>query len=195
MMKARPVPASAHEPLERPVRRDLPSASGAAPDSLHRPLSRPQKPGLAPPLSAELQRALAKAAQLSGTQPVAPDHLLRAAAGDPASAAAAVLEELSLSTKAVDEGLEASAREREEQQRKKELVGVGGRGKGSANKGSVLAKCGVDLTAMSLEGKLDPVLGRDAELDHVMRVLVRAPRPARTAAPPPGRARKEAPAR
>lgn len=78
----------------------------------------------------------------------------------------------SLSAQGVEAGLEASAREREEAARKKELVGVGSRGKGAV-KGSVLAKCGVDLTAMALEGKLDPVLGRDAELDHAMRVLVR----------------------
>ena len=40
-------------------------------------------------------------------------------------------------------------------------------------KQSVLAQCGVDLTAAAQEGRLDPVCGRDAELDALMRVLVR----------------------
>lgn len=186
------------------------------------PLHSLQKPGLAPPLSAELQKACAKAVQLSGVQTVAPEHLVRAATSDPDSAAAAVLAELSLSTQArtpaspsrlvalchhspqsaadpndlslacgtcrppqgIEEGLEATTREREETTRKKELVGVGGKaGKGPA-KGSMLAKCGIDLTALAREGKLDPVTGRDVELDHAMRVLARA-LPCRQAPPQP----------
>lgn len=37
----------------------------------------------------------------------------------------------------------------------------------------MLAQCGIDLTAAAKEGRLDPVCGRDAELDALMRVLVR----------------------
>ena len=55
---------------------------------------------------------------------------------------------------------------------KKELVGAGKK-LGKKKKGSALAECGVDLTADARAGKLDPVLGRDAEVERVLRILVR----------------------
>ena len=42
-----------------------------------------------------------------------------------------------------------------------------------ANNKSVLAECGIDLSALAAAGKLDPCLGRDEELEQLMRVLVR----------------------
>jgi len=36
-----------------------------------------------------------------------------------------------------------------------------------------LAKYGIDLTARAREGKLDPVIGRDEELQRVMQILIR----------------------
>ena len=54
-----------------------------------------------------------------------------------------------------------------------ELVGAGSTIRVPKAKQSVLAQCGVDLTAAAQEGRLDPVCGRDAELDALMRVLVR----------------------
>jgi ATP-dependent Clp protease ATP-binding subunit ClpC len=54
-----------------------------------------------------------------------------------------------------------------------ELVGAGSTIRAPKAKQSVLAQCGVDLTAAAQEGRLDPVCGRDAELDALMRVLVR----------------------
>ena len=36
-----------------------------------------------------------------------------------------------------------------------------------------LAKYGIDLTAKAREGKLDPVIGRDEELQRVMQILIR----------------------
>eukprot|EP00793_Prasinoderma_coloniale_P006066 PRCOL_00004540-RA len=38
---------------------------------------------------------------------------------------------------------------------------------------SVLEECGVDLTKEAREGRLDPVIGRDEEVERMMRVLVR----------------------
>ena len=55
---------------------------------------------------------------------------------------------------------------------KKELVGAGKK-LGKKKKGSALAECGVDLTADARAGKLDPVLGRDSEVERVLRILVR----------------------
>jgi ATP-dependent Clp protease ATP-binding subunit ClpC len=55
---------------------------------------------------------------------------------------------------------------------KKELVGAGKK-LGKKKKGSALAECGVDLTADARAGKLDPVVGRDEEVDRILRILVR----------------------
>ena len=55
---------------------------------------------------------------------------------------------------------------------KKELVGAG-RKLGKKKKGSALAECGVDLCADARAGKLDPVLGRDEEVERILRILVR----------------------
>ena len=43
----------------------------------------------------------------------------------------------------------------------------------AANSKSILAQCGVVLSALAAAGKLDPCLGRDEELEQLMRVLVR----------------------
>ena len=51
-----------------------------------------------------------------------------------------------------------------------ELVGAGGKG---GKKNSTLAQCSVDLTARAREGKLDPVIGRSAEVRRCLQVLVR----------------------
>ena len=58
-------------------------------------------------------------------------------------------------------------------QHSQELVGAGTSIRVPKAKQSVLAQCGIDLTAAAAEGRLDPVCGRDAELDALMRVLVR----------------------
>ena len=58
----------------------------------------------------------------------------------------------------------------------KDLVAAGGAKSSSSSKGnskSVLAECGIDLSALAAAGKLDPCLGRDEELEQLMRVLVR----------------------
>jgi ATP-dependent Clp protease ATP-binding subunit ClpC len=52
-------------------------------------------------------------------------------------------------------------------------VGAGTALRPGKPKASVLAQCGLDLTAAAAAGKLDPCCGRDAELDELMRVLVR----------------------
>jgi ATP-dependent Clp protease ATP-binding subunit ClpC len=54
-----------------------------------------------------------------------------------------------------------------------ELVGAGTPLRIGKPKASILATCGIDLTAAAAEGRLDPCCGRDAELDALMRVLVR----------------------
>eukprot|EP00227_Mantoniella_beaufortii_P015429 CAMPEP_0197575570 /NCGR_PEP_ID=MMETSP1326-20131121/921_1 /TAXON_ID=1155430 /ORGANISM="Genus nov. species nov., Strain RCC2288" /LENGTH=666 /DNA_ID=CAMNT_0043138367 /DNA_START=268 /DNA_END=2265 /DNA_ORIENTATION=+ len=56
----------------------------------------------------------------------------------------------------------------------RELVGAGMKlGGKKKSKQSALAECGIDLTAEARAGKLDPVYGRDEEVDRILRILVR----------------------
>jgi ATP-dependent Clp protease ATP-binding subunit ClpC len=56
----------------------------------------------------------------------------------------------------------------------RELVAAGGSKGGKKGDGkSMLAQCGVDMTAQAAEGLLDPVLGREEEIQALIRILVR----------------------
>ena len=61
--------------------------------------------------------------------------------------------------------------EAERPKKKKEKVGAGGRGRKGKKVG--LAECGVDLTELARAGELDPCVGREEEIERLMRVLVR----------------------
>ncbi len=56
----------------------------------------------------------------------------------------------------------------------KETVNVGGQESGGSDKGSqVLDQFGTNLTQSAREGKLDPVIGREREMERVMQILSR----------------------
>jgi len=77
----------------------------------------------------------------------------------------------------VEDELAAAEAARARAQRERasgELVVAGGAKAGKKADGkSMLAACGVDLTAAALAGELDPVLGREEEVDALIRILVR----------------------
>jgi ATP-dependent Clp protease ATP-binding subunit ClpB len=116
-----------------------------------------------PLASGALQRVLARAkerAQERGDSFVSAEHLLLALAGVP-SEAADLLSSAGASEQALTDALE--------------------RVRGSARVTSAdpegtfqaLEKYGVDLTARARDGKIDPVIGRDAEIRRVVQVLSR----------------------
>lgn len=39
--------------------------------------------------------------------------------------------------------------------------------------GSTLNKCGIDVTKLAKEGKFDPVIGREKQIDQVVQILSR----------------------
>ena len=127
----------------------LPSSTGSS-------VSQPQ-------LSGSFARVLADAetrAEKLGDQFVATEHLLIALASV-ASDAKKVLEALRVTTPQLEQAF-AAAR--------------GGKRVTSAESEggeSALAKYSVDLTERAREGKLDPVIGRDAEIRRVVQVLAR----------------------
>lgn len=54
-----------------------------------------------------------------------------------------------------------------------ELVQESGKSASAPKKGSLLTEYGRDLTAIAKEGKVDPVIGREAEIARVVQILVR----------------------
>ena len=53
------------------------------------------------------------------------------------------------------------------------MAGFGGPGPQQGEEGSVLEQYGRNLTKLAADGKLDPVIGRDREIERVMQVLAR----------------------
>lgn len=96
---------------------------------------------------------------------VRPEHLLLAIARDEASEARSALEKLGID---VDELADAVAKDA--RRAKGSLVGVGGDGD---ERETTLASVGVDLTAMALDGELDPCVGRKEEIARAIQILLR----------------------
>ncbi len=127
----------------------LPSASGAS----------VQNPGLSRSTHEVLQRALDLAGEL-GDEYVSTEHLVvgiatvRSSAHDVLAAHGATPEALSSAFEAVRGGARVTSQDAEDTYKS-------------------LEKYGIDLTALAREGKLDPVIGRDAEIRRVVQVLSR----------------------
>ncbi len=116
-----------------------------------------------PAASAALTRVLAAAIDLAGSMKddyVATEHLLIAIAGTESSAQK-VLEDAGLSEKGLREGLTAVRGNRRVTSQDAESTY------------EALEKYSVDLTRAAEEGRLDPVIGRDAEIRRVVQVLSR----------------------
>ena len=127
----------------------LPSASG---DSV-------QNPGLSRSTHEVLQRALDLAGEL-GDEYVSTEHLVvgaatvQSSARDVLAAHGATPEALSSAFEAVRGGARVTSQDAEDTYQS-------------------LEKYGIDLTELAREGKLDPVIGRDAEIRRVVQVLSR----------------------
>src|SRR3954467_3280813 len=120
-----------------------------------------------PGASAALTRVLAAALDLAQSMKddyVASEHLLIALAGVPDNSAAStqkVLPDVGLTEAALGEGLTALRGNRRVTSQDAESTY------------EALEKYSVDLTRAAEEGKLDPVIGRDAEIRRVIQVLSR----------------------
>lgn len=120
---------------------------------------------LSPRLVYLLDNALLEAVRLS-SEKIGTEHMLLAMLKDVDCVATRTLATLNVNLGKVQEGiLEAigvNPREYIEESREEK----GGRG-------SVLAQYSTDLTAQAEEGKLDPVIGREAEIERLMQILSR----------------------
>ncbi|NLG27055.1 MAG: ATP-dependent Clp protease ATP-binding subunit, partial [Chloroflexi bacterium] len=103
------------------------------------------------------EEASRRGAELIGT-----DHMLLAILSDPESAAARILNEAGVTYDAF-----AAEIDRESKGRPSARAGA------DASRYKTLRKYSRDLTQMARDGKLDPVIGRDAEVQRVLQVLSR----------------------
>jgi len=152
---------------QEPVRRLL-SAAGADPDAIARTIESRSEKGqprdTVQNLTPAAKRALLDARQIShafGSSYIGPEHLLFALAVNPESAAGRVLHDARVTPEALQEV-------------------VTGRGAGGAGAGRkppsdtpTLDQFGTDLTAMAREGQIDPVVGREQEIEQTVEVLSR----------------------
>lgn len=115
-------------------------------------------------VSAELRAALTaakKSAQERGDEYISAEHLLCGAVREASGGLKAEFERANVSAESVEKAT-------------RELTG--GRkvtDQSPEDTFQALAKYGADLTAMAREGKIDPVIGRDDEIRHVVQVLLR----------------------
>ena len=135
--------------------------------------------GLDRPLSEELQAILNGAGRAAAAGPgaaapdsgrdIGPSHLVLAVVRDRTSRGRQVLDRLGCDAEELENQLLRDLTQKKE--KKKEKVGAGGRGRKGKKVG--LAECGVDLTELARTGELDPCVGREEEIERLMRVLVR----------------------
>ncbi|BCM70580.1 MULTISPECIES: ATP-dependent Clp protease ATP-binding subunit [Streptomyces] len=152
--------------------RSLLSRAGADPDSLAHeiddragPVQHP--PGEAPPptslsLTPAVKRALLDAhdmARASGAGYIGPEHVLSALAANPDSAAGHILNAARFSAGGLPPEAPEAPQPRPERQRP---TGT-----------PTLDKYGRDLTELAREGRIDPVIGRDTEIEQTIEVLSR----------------------
>ncbi|WP_317446202.1 ATP-dependent Clp protease ATP-binding subunit [Streptomyces collinus] len=152
--------------------RSLLSRAGADPDSLateidHRagPVQHP--PGQLPPptslsLTPAVKRALLDAhdmARASGAGYIGPEHVLSALASNPDSAAGHILNAARFSASSLPPETPEATQTRPEARRPTTTP--------------TLDKYGRDLTEMAREGRIDPVIGRDTEIEQTIEVLSR----------------------
>ncbi|MFF1274881.1 ATP-dependent Clp protease ATP-binding subunit [Streptomyces marokkonensis] len=152
--------------------RSLLSRAGADPDSLASQIddrSGPvqHSPGDAPPptslsLTPAVKRALLDAhemARASGAGYIGPEHVLSALAANPDSAAGHILGAARFAASGPPEAPEATQSRAE---RPRTSTGT-----------PTLDKYGRDLTELAREGRIDPVIGRDQEIEQTVEVLSR----------------------
>jgi ATP-dependent Clp protease ATP-binding subunit ClpC len=147
--------------------RRLLTAAGADPDAIARQIASGARRGEArdeaPNLTPSAKRALLDARQISqalGSSYIGPEHVLFALAINPESAAGRQLRDARVTPETLQNA----------------LVGAGAGGRGGRPPTSdtpTLEEYGSDLTAMAREGRVDPVVGREEEIEQTVEVLSR----------------------
>ncbi|HYZ57163.1 MAG TPA: AAA family ATPase [Streptosporangiaceae bacterium] len=145
--------------------RRLLAAAGADPDAIARQIESSASRGPAreepPNLTPSAKRALLDAHQISravGSSYIGPEHLLFALAVNPESSGGRILRDARITPEALQNALAGGGRP------------GGGRPPSDT---PTLDSYGRDLTALAREGRVDPVVGRDQEIEQTVEVLSR----------------------
>jgi ATP-dependent Clp protease ATP-binding subunit ClpC len=144
--------------------RQLLSRAGAEPDSLageiERQLPRGERRSDPPALTPAAKRALLDAHRISravGSSYIGPEHVLLALAVNPESAAGQILGESHITPDSLQRA----------------MTGPGQPGPGGRSATPTLDEFGRDLTTLAREGRVDPVVGRDEQIEQTIEVLSR----------------------
>ncbi len=147
--------------------RQMLARAGADPDALARAIEEQQhgggQSGQPPQLTPGAKRALLDAHRIShslGSTYIGPEHILFALAVNPESAAGRMLGAARVTPEALQQAYLAGQ-------------GVAPPGQDGRSSTPTLDEFGRDLTAMAREGRVDPVIGRDIEIEQTIEVLSR----------------------
>jgi ATP-dependent Clp protease ATP-binding subunit ClpC len=149
--------------------RQMLARAGADPDALARAIEEQQhgggQTGQPPQLTPGAKRALLDAHRIShslGSTYIGPEHILFALAVNPESAAGRMLGAARVTPEALQQAYLAGQGQ-----------GAGPPGHDGRSSTPTLDEFGRDLTAMAREGRVDPVIGRDIEIEQTIEVLSR----------------------
>ena len=149
--------------------RQLLTRAGADPDAITRGIERQESAGPSsgepPQLTPGAKRALLDAHQISralGSTYIGPEHIMLALAVNPESGAGRMLSGARVTPEALQAALAGHG-----------VSGSGGRPGHGRPVTPTLDEFGRDLTAMAREGRVDPVIGRDSEIEQTIEVLSR----------------------
>ncbi|HEV8219057.1 MAG TPA: ATP-dependent Clp protease ATP-binding subunit [Streptosporangiaceae bacterium] len=124
-------------------------------------------------LTRDAQRVVMDAhhiSQMAGATCIAPGHLLLAMAANPETAAGRAL----AAARITPEALQAAMAGEEARPALPGRIGEPGPGPGRGRTATpVLDELGRDLTALAIQGRIDPVIGRDDEIEQTVEVLSR----------------------
>jgi ATP-dependent Clp protease ATP-binding subunit ClpC len=148
------------------VTRHLLARAGADPEALERQVEQEVRRGPArqtsAPLTPSAKRALLDAHQISravGSSYIGPEHILFALAVNPESPAGRLLHGARITPESLQSAVSGGPP-------------AGGAGRPPSDT-PTLDEFGRDLSAMAAEGKIDPVVGRDEEIEQTIEVLSR----------------------
>ena len=108
-----------------------------------------------------------------GSGYVGTEHLLLAVISESDSYAVTFLNELGVSVDAIVQAIEGSLQSGSGENGFSENIGAYGQPQGGKQSGSALEKFGRDLTKAAKDGEIDPVIGREKEIERVIQILSR----------------------
>ena len=142
------------ETIARSIEERLPARTDSPTDS-------------SPTLTGSAQRALLDAYQVArafGSTYIDPEHMFFAFVLNQEMPAGRILAQAGVTQAALQAGAEAA---------EAGTAQMGPEAEGDGAAGTMLEKYGTDLTALAAEGRLDPVIGRGAEIEQTIEILAR----------------------